>query len=120
MKITPNPYTPGGKLTYTITVSNTGTTAATGAQLKAAVAQVWKDIPWTCTATSGSTCPATPGAGDINATVTVAPGGTVTFTADCSVPAGVSVPLQGSAVLTLAGDPNCAGGCTVAAKATAS
>ncbi|MBO2451971.1 hypothetical protein J4573_33130 [Actinomadura barringtoniae] len=117
MAINPNPYQPGGHLTYTIKVTNSGPDTVTDAQVGAAVAQVWKDVPWTCKATAGSSCPGEKGKGDIDATVTVGPGGSVVFTADCVLPAGVKVPLKGSATVTAASDANCAGGCTVEATA---
>jgi uncharacterized repeat protein (TIGR01451 family) len=120
MTIKPNPYSPGGKLTYTITVTNTGPKQADNVKLTGAVANVGRDVPWTCAASEGSTCPAESGTGKIATAISVAPGGTVTFTADCEIPEGVAVPLTGSAtIVSLPPDPNCTKGCTVTATSTA-
>jgi hypothetical protein len=58
--------------------------------------------------------------GDIDAAIDVAAGGTVTFTASCEIPDGVTWPLSGAATVTPAPgttDSNCQTGCTATATA---
>ena len=77
--------TAGGATTYTIVVTNNGPNAALGATVVDTAPVGLTFGAWTCTASAGSTCPAT-GSGDISATIDLIPGGTATF----SVPATVS------------------------------
>ena len=75
---------PGGSVVYTITASNAGPDTVFGAR-------VFDPFPasltcsWTCAGSAGNTCAAS-GTGEINdATVDLAVGGSVTYTATCAV-----------------------------------
>jgi uncharacterized repeat protein (TIGR01451 family) len=70
---------PGTTTTYTITVTNAGPSDAFGARVIDDFPAVLTGVTWTCTATPGSACPGS-GSGDLDVTVNVAVGGTVTFT----------------------------------------
>src|SRR5204862_414017 len=75
-------YTAGGSVTYAIGVTNAGPSDAIGAtvtDLLAALPQV-ASASWTCSAAGGATCTAGPVVGDINDTVNVPVGGTLTYT----------------------------------------
>jgi uncharacterized repeat protein (TIGR01451 family) len=83
------PVAPGASLTYTITVTNTGTAATgQGTVTDAVPAGILQLVAqghliagsWTATATPGSSVTPTSGSGTLAAHVTVAPGGRVTFT----------------------------------------
>ncbi len=69
---------PGTQVTYTIVVTNAGPSDAVGANVQDTLPSTITGATWTCTASSGSSCPAT-GTGDINTNVTVLNDGTVTF-----------------------------------------
>jgi uncharacterized repeat protein (TIGR01451 family) len=77
-------FRPGGSATYTLVVGNSGTGAATGAAVLDTLPDgMTLSAPWTCTASAGSSCPASGGSvgGNVvslSATVLVA--GTVTIT----------------------------------------
>ena len=75
-------YTPGGSVTYSITVTNAGPSAVSGATLIDAVTGLPQvaGASWTCVAGGGASCTAGPVAGDINDTVDLPPGGTATYT----------------------------------------
>jgi uncharacterized repeat protein (TIGR01451 family) len=75
----------GATLTYTIVASNLiGPSDAIGATVTDTIPTALTNVTWTCTATTGSSCPAS-GAGDINATVNLLKGGSVTFTVTAQV-----------------------------------
>ncbi len=74
---------PGGSLTYTIVASNPGPSNATGATV-ADTFPASLTCTWTCVGAGGGTCTAA-GAGNINDTVNLPSGGSVTFTASCTV-----------------------------------
>jgi len=70
---------PGQSVTYTITVSNGGPDAVTGAVVTDLPPPVFLSPSWTCTASPGSSC--TPsGSGPINDTVSLLAAGTATYT----------------------------------------
>ncbi|WP_394538726.1 CshA/CshB family fibrillar adhesin-related protein [Lysobacter enzymogenes] len=77
-------YTPGDARTYTITVNNDGSDAATGAQVSDTLpAGMSLTAVWQCTASPGSACGAasggTVGGNAVALTVDLAPGGSATI-----------------------------------------
>jgi uncharacterized repeat protein (TIGR01451 family) len=98
---------PGLPITYTIVAGNGGPSAVTAATVSDTPPASLTGVTWTCTASSGSSCPAS-GSGPIGASVnllvngtatfamtgTVAPGatGSIANTASISAPAGVLDP----------------------------
>ncbi|WP_305118995.1 hypothetical protein [Tahibacter harae] len=98
--------TPGGSVTYTITASNPGAVAATGAT----VADTFPAIAtctWTCVGAGGGTCTAS-GSGNINDTVNLPAGASTTYTATCTISAAATGTLSNTASVTIAGDPDSA------------
>ena len=71
---------PGSPITYTIVAASAGPSTDPGALVTHSFPAAVTGVTWTCVASPGSACPAA-GAGDILETVTLAPGGSVTFTA---------------------------------------
>jgi uncharacterized repeat protein (TIGR01451 family) len=110
----------GGTLSYTIVASNAASSnvpVSTTVTDTAPAGIVFGS--WTCTATAGSSCPAT-GTGNLNAAVTLAQGGSATFTVNATVslsaasgsstntasiatPANVTDPVPGNNVATDSG-----------------
>ena len=80
---------PGQPVTYTITVSNAGPTAAAGAAVIDTIPAALVGATWTCSASPGSTCTAS-GSGNINDMVTLAAGGTATYMLTGTVAAGAT------------------------------
>ncbi|MCX5743476.1 MAG: DUF4215 domain-containing protein, partial [Proteobacteria bacterium] len=66
-----------GSMTYTIVVKNNGPSAATGAVVKDTFPAALATHAWTC---AGASCNATSGNTDINETVNLAAGATITYT----------------------------------------
>jgi uncharacterized repeat protein (TIGR01451 family) len=101
---------PGGEVTYTIVASNPGPSNAAGSTVTDAF-PASLTATWTCVGAGGGTCPAS-GAGNINNTVNLPAGGSVTYTvngtisvsaagtlvntATVAVPAGVTDPTPGN------------------------
>ncbi len=98
----------GGTTTYTVTVSN----AAGAATVSDAV--VVDNLPgtlscnWTCAGVGGGVCGAASGSGNINQTVTLPPGGAVTYTLNCTVSPSASGTIANTASVSSATvpDPN--------------
>ncbi|WP_440225219.1 proprotein convertase P-domain-containing protein [Dokdonella sp. MW10] len=91
--------TPGGSVTYTITASNAGPSAVTGATVADTFPAACTSPTWTCVGAGGGTCGAS-GSGDINATVNLPSGGSVTYTATCPISATASGSLVNTATVT--------------------
>lgn len=92
---------PGGSVTYTITASNSGldpTTATVADTFPAALT-----CNWTCVGAGGGTCTAS-GSGNINNLVNLPVGGSVTYTASCSISPGVTGTLVNTATVSSAID----------------
>ncbi|WP_277871163.1 DUF7507 domain-containing protein [Dokdonella fugitiva] len=91
--------TPGAPISYTIVASNAGPSTATNATVVDALPAAILGATWTCTGSSGATCPAS-GNGSINANVTIPPGASVTFTVTGTVSAAASGTLVNTATVT--------------------
>src|SRR4029079_11261467 len=90
--------TRGGSVTYTITASNAGPDAVTGAT----VADTFPAIlscTWTCVGAGGGTCTAS-GSGNVSDTVNLPVGGSVTYTASCAVNASATGTLSNTATVS--------------------
>jgi uncharacterized repeat protein (TIGR01451 family) len=90
---------PGGSLTYTLTVTNAGPDAATGATVVDAFPAVL-GCSTTCVGTSGTTCTAGPFPGNIDDIVTLPAGGTLTYTSSCTLSASATGTLTNTATVT--------------------
>ncbi len=77
-------FGPSGSVTFTIVVLNNDCPCcvpADGAVVSDTMPSNLTDVTWTCMASGGTTCPASSGTGNINATLTSFPtGGVVTYT----------------------------------------
>ena len=94
-------YTPGGTVTYTIVVANDGPDGAVGATVTdpvTAAAQVLS-ASWTCVPSGGATCSPDTVSGDIDDTVDLPVGGTVTYTLSVTVRASASGNLVNTATV---------------------
>ena len=90
--------TPGGSVTYTITASNAGPSNATGATV-ADTFPASLTCTWTCSGAGGGTCTAS-GSGNINNTVNLPSGGSVTYVASCTISAAATGTLSNTATVT--------------------
>src|SRR5690606_13078610 len=88
---------PGGSVTYTITGSNAGPDAVTGATI-ADTFPATETCTWTCVGAGGGTCTAA-GAGNINDAVNLPAGGSVTYTASCAISAAATGTLSNTATI---------------------
>ena len=93
--------TPGGSVTYTITASNAGPNDALGSTV-ADTFPASLTCSWSCVGTNAGTCAAS-GYGNINDTVNLPNGGSVTYTANCSVSAGAKGSLSNTAMVIAPG-----------------
>ncbi len=75
-------------MTYTIIVTNAGPSNATGATV-ADTFPASLTCTWTCVGAGGGTCTAS-GSGNINDTVNLPAGGSVTYTASCTISAAAT------------------------------
>jgi uncharacterized repeat protein (TIGR01451 family) len=81
-----NTYTPGGPLTYTVTVTNASTFNLTGASVIDNLSPMFSTWTWSCTPGLGASCSAGSVDTDINdIAVNLPPGGTVTYTINATV-----------------------------------
>ncbi len=99
---------PGASTTYTITVTNPTANAVSSVTVADAFSTNLVGCNWTCSATSGGSCPNGYGVGDINQKVVVGGSGTVTFSATCTVKSTFSGSLVNTATVAYANDPNSA------------
>jgi uncharacterized repeat protein (TIGR01451 family) len=93
--------TAGGSTTYTITASNAGPSNATGATV-ADTFPASLTCNWTCVGAGGGTCTAS-GSGNINNTVNLPSGGSVTYTASCTISAAATGTLSNTATVAAPG-----------------
>ena len=91
---------PGGSVTYTITASNAGADPVTGATV-ADTFPASLTCTWTCVGASGGTCTAA-GAGNLNDSANLPVGGSVTYTASCTISAAATGSLVNTATVSSA------------------
>ena len=89
---------PGGSVTYTITASNAGPNAAVGARV-ADTFPATLTATWTCVGAGGGTCTAS-GSDNINDTVNLPAGASVTYTASASISASATGSLSNTATVS--------------------
>lgn len=89
----------GGSTTYTITASNAGPDAVTGATVADTFPAACTSVNWTCVGAGGGTCTAA-GSGNISDSVNLPSGGSVTYTATCAVSSGASGSLVNTATVS--------------------
>ncbi|MEP7201973.1 MAG: hypothetical protein ABI894_05150, partial [Ilumatobacteraceae bacterium] len=90
---------PGDNVTYAIVVSNSGPSAVVNALLADSVPASLAGVSWTCSASAGSTCPASGSGNSINTTVSLLPGGTSSFTVDATVVASAAGVIANTATI---------------------
>jgi hypothetical protein len=91
--------TPGGSVTYTITASNAGPSGVTGATV-ADTFPASLTVSWSCVGAGGGTCTAG-GSGNINDSVNLPAGASVTYTATCTISAGATGSLANTATVAV-------------------
>jgi uncharacterized repeat protein (TIGR01451 family) len=95
----------GGSVSYTITASNSGGDPVTGATVADTFPAI-ETCTWTCVGAGGGTCTAS-GSGNINDSVNLPVGGSVTYTASCAIDASATGTLSNTATVSSAiADPN--------------
>jgi uncharacterized repeat protein (TIGR01451 family) len=93
--------TPGGSVTYTITASNAGPSDAPGSTVADTFPAVLTGT-WTCVGAGGGTCTAS-GSGNINDTVNLPAGGSVTYTVSATISASATGTLSNTATVAAPG-----------------
>ncbi|MGQ9550606.1 MAG: hypothetical protein ACUVWS_18490, partial [Roseiflexus sp.] len=93
----------GQPITYTLTATNAGPSTVVDANVVNIFPVSVTNIIWSCSATSGSTCPSA-GSGSINVPVTLAPGGSAVFTATGVVSSAALTMPPHSAIVTVPGN----------------
>jgi uncharacterized repeat protein (TIGR01451 family) len=94
---------PGTAITYTLVVANGGPNPAAGATVTDNFPAAISGVSWSCSATPGSNCGSASGAGDINAAVDLAVGGSATFTASGLVASSATGALTNTASVSTPG-----------------
>ena len=87
---------PGDLLSFAVAVSNSGPDAAVGSTVTVAWPGSMPSLGWTCTASAGSSCPAS-GTGTVSHAVDLLPGGTLAYSASGTVPLATTTLLVMSA-----------------------
>lgn len=103
-EVTPAQYTPGGPVTFTLTVTNNGPSDATGATVIDTFNAAFTNVTWSCVATGTAACVSggaanATGTGDLNETVDIAAGAgnQLVYTIDTIIAPGTTGPLVNTA-----------------------
>ncbi len=96
----PSTGTPGQPITFTITATNNGPLAVSGATVNDTFPAGISGVSWTCAASPGSSCGLVSGSGNISTTVNLAVGGSATFTATGTISAAAVGSLINTATVT--------------------
>jgi uncharacterized repeat protein (TIGR01451 family) len=90
---------PGSSTTYTIVATNAGPAPVTGAGVADTFPAACTSVTWSCVGAGGGTCTAS-GAGNINDSVNLPVGASVTYTAVCAISPGATGTLSNTATVT--------------------
>lgn len=93
----------GSSITYTIVVSNAGPDGVTGAAVEDILPSDLDSCSWTCAASGGASCTASPGMGALSDTADIPAGDSVTYAGECDVSAGASGTLENTTTVTAPG-----------------
>jgi uncharacterized repeat protein (TIGR01451 family) len=91
---------PGQPLSYTMVVANAGPSTAAGATVTDAMPPALTGVGWTCVGSAGSACGSPSGSGSISTTVSLPPGGSVTYTVTGTVAPSATGTLVNTATVT--------------------
>jgi uncharacterized repeat protein (TIGR01451 family) len=91
---------PGSTVTYTIVVSNAGPSTATGATAADTFPGILSGVTFTSVAAGGATGNTASGSGNINDTLTLPPGASVTYTATGTIDSAATGSLSNTATVT--------------------
>jgi len=94
--------TPGGSVTYTIVASNAGPSNAPGSTVADTLPATLTGATWTCVGAGGGTCTAA-GSGNINDTVNLPSGASVTYTVTATVNISATGTLSNTATVATGG-----------------
>jgi uncharacterized repeat protein (TIGR01451 family) len=97
---------PGTATTYSIVVTNPSANAVSNVTVADTFTSNLAGCTWTCSASSGGSCPNAFGVGDISQKVVVGAAGTVTFNATCTVKSSASGSISNTATVAYSNDPN--------------
>lgn len=90
---------PGNNTTYTIVASNAGPDPVTGATLSDTFPASCSSVSWTCAGAGGGSCTAA-GSGNLNDSVNLPVGGSVTYTAVCAIAPAATGTLSNTATVS--------------------
>ena len=93
-------YTAGETVTYNITVANAGPSDVTGATVTDTFPAAITSASWACSPSGGAIC-AAPGSGDINDTVDIPAGDSVTYTVTVDISSAATGNLVNTATVTV-------------------
>ncbi|HKE48845.1 MAG TPA: PKD domain-containing protein, partial [Rhodanobacteraceae bacterium] len=99
---------PGDTITYTMVVTNYGSSLVPGEAVATTLAPLLTNVEWTCSGSEGTVCAAT-GSGDVDDLVDLPAGATATYTIDARIPTDASGAVLSHATVLPPdgyGDPN--------------
>ncbi len=101
---------PGSSQTYAIVITNPAAVAVSGVAVTDTFGADLTGCTWVCAASTGGTCEAASGSGNIASSADSVAGnnGTLTYTATCTIAAGATGSVSNTATVGYANDPNAA------------